>query len=174
MDWIPGSRGSLRGSCAAADSLDPWGLLRGQTWFSCLGKNRCISPSSTNTYSWSLARLEYPHCPPGSVRTSLAWAMSMNFFSAFFFSSGSWKLSGCHCWASFLYALIISFFWADLGRWGGHSQFNTHTHTHTLTLRHTSVGLSLVELPTSWPPGSYSSLFSWTVLEVAGLSPGLL
>lgn len=59
-------------------------------------------------------------CPPGSVRTSLAWAMSMNFFSAFFFSSGSWKLSGCHCWASFLYALIISFFWADLGRWDGH------------------------------------------------------
>jgi hypothetical protein len=33
---------------------------------------------------------------PSSDKTSLAAAMSMNFFSAFFFSSSSWKLSGCH------------------------------------------------------------------------------
>ena len=39
---------------------------------------------------------------PSSVSTSLAAAMSMNFFSAFFFSSSSWKLSGCHFCASFL------------------------------------------------------------------------
>lgn len=76
-------------------------------------------------------RLELPHRPPGSVRTSLAWAMSMNFFSAFFFSSGSWKLSGCHCWASFRYALIISFFWADLARWDGHGQCNTRVNATT-------------------------------------------
>merc|ERR1719322_519626 len=37
-----------------------------------------------------------------SVKTSLAAAMSINFFSARFFSSSSWKLSGCHFWASFL------------------------------------------------------------------------
>lgn len=34
---------------------------------------------------------------PGSVRTSFAAAMSMNLFSASFFSSSDWKLSGCHC-----------------------------------------------------------------------------
>ena len=40
---------------------------------------------------------------PGSVKTSLAAAMSMNFFSAFFLASSSvWKLSGCHCCACFL------------------------------------------------------------------------
>lgn len=45
---------------------------------------------------------------PGSVRTSLADAMSINLFSASFFSASDWKLSGCHCCASFLYALMIS------------------------------------------------------------------
>ena len=51
---------------------------------------------------------------PGSERTSLAAAMSMNFFSAFFFSSSFWKLSGCHCSANFRYALMISCFLAFL------------------------------------------------------------
>lgn len=59
---------------------------------------------------------------PGSVRTSLAEAMSINLFSASFLSDSPWKLSGCHCWASFLYALMISCLLASLRKsiiiWG--------------------------------------------------------
>lgn len=51
---------------------------------------------------------------PGSVRTSFAEAMSINFFSASFFSLSNWKLSGCHCCASFLYAFRISCLFAFL------------------------------------------------------------
>ena len=38
---------------------------------------------------------------PGSVNTSFAAAISINFFSAFFFSSSSENLSGCHFAANF-------------------------------------------------------------------------
>jgi hypothetical protein len=51
---------------------------------------------------------------PGSVKTSLAAAISINTLLAFSFSFGSSHLSGCHSCASFLYAFIISFLFADL------------------------------------------------------------
>lgn len=44
----------------------------------------------------------------------MAEAMSINFFSASFLSVLDWKLSGCHCCASFLYALMISCLFAFL------------------------------------------------------------
>lgn len=50
---------------------------------------------------------------PGSVKTSLAAAISMNIFSALALSSPSY-LSGCHLAANFLYAFNISFFLAVL------------------------------------------------------------
>jgi len=64
-------------------------------------------------------RLETFKTVPGSDKTSLAAAISMNFFSAIFFSFSSWKLSGCHSRANFLYAFMMSFFCA----------FLQHTHT---------------------------------------------
>lgn len=57
-------------------------------------------------YEHHLIRMAWSEFIPGSVKTSLAAAISMNFFSAAFFSS-PWKLSGCHCWAAFLCRLIF-------------------------------------------------------------------
>lgn len=71
------------------------------------------SRASESLPELGLGRLQRP-AVPGSERTSLAAAMSMNFFSAFFFSSSFWKLSGCHCRANFRYALMISCFLAFL------------------------------------------------------------
>lgn len=52
---------------------------------------------------------------PGSVRTSLAAAISMNIFSALAFSS-SLNWSGCHCAANLRYAFSISLLRAFLQR----------------------------------------------------------
>ena len=51
---------------------------------------------------------------PGSDRTSLAAAISMNTFCAFSRSGPSGCLSGCQTLASFRYALLISFVFAFL------------------------------------------------------------
>ena len=59
----------------------------------------------------------YFGCLPGSDRTSFAAAMSINFFSAFFFSSGSLNWSGCHFTASLRYAFVISLLLAFLSFW---------------------------------------------------------